>query len=173
MKRMTNKHSTFFWGLLAVWCALVASSPAHAILNIEITKGVDDGIPIAVVPFGWTGSGQPPQAIADIVEADLVRSGRFLGIPRADFVSTPTTDADVIYKEWRVIKAEALVIGSVAPATNGRFDVQFRLYDVFKQVQLAGLRYTVTAATLRTVAHQIADVVYEKMTGEPGALTVY
>src|SRR5205823_4715794 len=131
------------------------STPLSADLTIEITQGIDTGIPIAIVPFAWTGAGQPPQAIADIVEADLNRSGRFASIPRADFVSSPTEDRDVIYKEWRVVKAEALVIGSVAPAANGRFDVQFRLYDVFKQVQLAGLRYTVNAATLRTVAHQI------------------
>jgi TolB protein len=157
------------WFAAAWLCLLFAAPPAQAILTIEITQGVDTGIPIAVVPFGWNGPGQPPQAIADIVDADLRRSGLFLTLPRTDFVSSPTDDRDVVYKEWRVIKAEALVIGSVTPAANGRYEVQFRLFDVFKQVQLAGLRYTVNAQTLRTVAHQIADVVYEKLTGEPGA----
>ena len=142
---------------------------AQAILSIEITQGGDAGIPIAIVPFGWRGPGQPPQALADIISDDLVRSGRFISLPRKDFVSTPSEERDVVYKEWRVIKAEALIIGTIAPAGPGRYDVQFRLFDVFKQAQLAGLRYTVGAQTLRTVAHQIADVVYEKLTGEPGA----
>ncbi len=152
---------------LALLCAGVPA--AHAILTIEITQGVDTGIPIAVVPFGWSGPGKPPQAIADVIEADLGRSGRFLTLSRKDFVSFPTDKPDVIYKEWRVIKAEALVIGSVAPLGAGRYEVKFRLFDVFKEAELAGLRYTVSAGTLRAVAHQIADVVYEKLTGEPGA----
>ncbi len=155
--------------MLALIAACLAPRGAHAILTIEITQGADTGTPIAIVPFGWSGPGQPPQAIADIIELDLQRSGRFLSLPRKDFVSLPSDDRDVIYKEWRVLKAEALVIGTIAPAGQGRYDVQFRLFDVYKQAQLAGLRYTVSASTLRTVAHQIADVIYEKLTGEPGA----
>lgn len=167
----TITHSRFAqrWSALIGVVLLLIAVPARAILTIEITQGVDTGIPIAVVPFGWTGQGKPPQAIADIVEGDLSRSGRFLALSRKDFVSLPTAERDVVYKEWRILKAEALVIGSVAPAANGRYEVQFLLFDVFKQVRLAGLRYTVSASMLRTVAHQIADVIYEKLTGEPGA----
>lgn len=159
------------WRFVAVGLGLLFAGvpPARAILTIEITQGVDTGIPIAVVPFRWSGPGQPPQAIADIIESDLGRSGRFQALSRKDFVSFPTEERDVVYKEWRVIKAEALVVGSIVPAAAGRYEVQFRLFDVFKQTRLAELRYTVTAAMLRTVAHQIADVVYEKLTGEPGA----
>jgi TolB protein len=155
--------------LLLTTCCLLLPVNAHAILSIEITQGGDTGIPIAVVPFGWSGPGQPPQPIADIIASDLARSGRFISLPRKSFVSSPTKQDDVVFKEWRVIKAEALVIGSIAPAGSGRYEVKFRLYDVFKQAQLAGLRYTVGAEVLRTVAHQIADVIYEKLTGEPGA----
>jgi len=153
---------------IAIACVLHAGS-ARAILSIEITKGSDSGIPIAVVPFGWVGPGNPPEAIADIVGADLARSGRFLNLARKDFVSVPQDAKDVVFKDWRILKAEALVIGAVAPAGPGRYQVQFRLYDVFKEAQLAGFRYTVQGDTLRAVAHQIADIVYEKLTGEPGA----
>jgi TolB protein len=157
---------------LAAWSLtlLLGWTPAaHAILSIEITQGADAGVPIAVVPFGWSGPGQPPQAIADIIASDLGRSGRFINLSRQDFVSLPTDEHEVVFKEWRVIKAEALVIGSIAPAGPGRYEIKFRLYDVFKQAQLAGLRYTVGLPVLRTVAHQISDVIYEKLTGEPGA----
>lgn len=160
------------WRLLAIVVLALAlgwSGPARAILTIEITEGAGSGLPIALVPFGWGGSGKPPEAIADIVRDDLVRSGRFVSLGRDKFVSSPTRKEDVVYKEWRVIRAEALVIGSIAPAGEGRYRVQFRLFDVFKQAQLAGLEYTVDRTLLRTVAHQIADVVYEQLTGEPGA----
>lgn len=155
-------------GALAV-VLLVWARSAPAILTIEITEGAGAGIPIAVVPFGWSGPGQAPQSVADIIGSDLARSGRFVSLSRKDFVSLPKDEKDVVFKEWRVIKAEALVIGSIAPAGPGRYEIQFRLYDVLKQAQLAGFRYTVGAPVLRTVAHQIADVVYEKLTGEPGA----
>ena len=155
--------------LLLAMCYGWLIPEARALLTIEITKGTETGIPIAVAPFGTEGAIKPPHEIADIVHADLTRSGRFAVFPRKDFVSTPHEDKDVVFKDWRVLKAEALVIGSVQPAGPGKFQVQFRLYDVFKETQLAGFRYTVSADMLRSVAHQISDIIYEKLTGEAGA----
>lgn len=149
---------------MALW-----SFNASAVLTIEITRGVDVGTPIAIVPFGWEGPIKLPQNVSDIVEADLARSGRFAVLPKKDFFSSPHEDKDVVFKDWRVLKAEALVIGSMRQVAPGKFQVQFRLYDVFKESQIAGFRYTIGAELLRSVAHQISDIIYEKITGEPGA----
>jgi TolB protein len=151
---------------MALW-----SFSAHAVLTIEITRGVDTGTPIAIVPFSWEGPVKPGQNVSDIVEADLARSGRFAVLPRKDFISMPHEDKDVVIKDWRILKAEALVIGSVRLAAPGKFQVQFRLFDVFKDTQIAGFRYNVSADLLRSVAHQISDIIYEKITGEPGAFS--
>ena len=148
---------------------LLWSAGARAVLTIEITRGVEVGTPVAIVPFGWDGATPLPQNISDIIEADLARSGRFAVLPRKDFVSLPREDKDVVYKDWRILKAEALVIGSVRLAAPGKYQVQFRLYDVFKGSQIAGFRYTIGGEMLRSVAHQISDIIYEKITGEPGA----
>jgi TolB protein len=156
---------------IAVTGILLWSFNARAVLTIEITRGVDTGTPIAIVPFSWEGPIKPAQNVSDIVEADLARSGRFAVLPRKDFISTPHEDKDVVYKDWRILKAEALTIGSVRLAAPGKFQVQFRLYDVFKQTQIAGFRYNVSAELLRSVAHQISDIIYEKITGEPGAFS--
>lgn len=169
MRRIKTIQTSALRFILLAGLLLAGADPARAILTIEITQGTDAGLPIAVVPFAWNGPGQPPEAIADIVANDLVRSGRFVSLPREKFVSRPARKEDVVFKEWRVIEAEALVIGTIAPAGGGRYDVQFRLFDVFKQAQLVELRYTVDRTLLRTVAHQIADVIYEQLTGEPGA----
>jgi len=153
--------------LLAVLCWPTA---APALLTIEITQGAERGIPIAVVPFGWDAAkGALPHDVAAVVDADLARSGRFLALPKKDFLSQPHRDGDVKFKDWRLLKADALVIGHIAPAANGRVEVQFRLYDVFREKQLAGYSYTVVPQALRGLAHQIADVIHEKLTGEPGA----
>ena len=154
--------------LAGLFLALWAQS-AGAVLTIEITKGLDHGMPIAIVPFRWNGPGRLPQDVSAVVQADLVRSGRFNALPEKDFLSMPHADKDVIFKDWRLIKAEALVIGSIQPVAPGKYQVEFRLYDVFKESQLAGYRYVVDASQLRMVAHQISDVIYEKLTGVPGA----
>jgi TolB protein len=156
---------------IAVTVMLLWSFSARAVLTIEITRGVDTGTPIAIVPFSWEGPAKPGQNVSDIVEADLARSGRFAVLPRKDFISTPHEDKDVVFKDWRILKAEALVIGSVRSAAPGKFQVQFRLFDVFKETQIAGFRYNVSADLLRSVAHQISDIIYEKITGEPGAFS--
>ena len=155
--------------LLLVTCNLLLAPEGRAVLTIEITRGVDVGTPIAIVPFGWEGAAPPAQNISDVIEADLARSGRLAVLSREDFVSMPHEDKDVVFKDWRILKAEALAIGSVRQAAPGKFQVQFRLYDVFKGSKIAGFRYTIGAEMLRSVAHQISDIIYEKITGEPGA----
>lgn len=148
---------------------LLASQASQAILTIEITQGVDSGIPVAVVPFALEGVAQSPQVVSDVVEADLTRSGLFKVLPRKELPSTPRDDSEIKFPEWRGLKLEGLVTGSVRSMPNGKYQIQFRLYDVFKQTQLAGYRYVVSADLLRTVGHQIADLIYEKLTGERGA----
>jgi TolB protein len=136
--------------LLLTLC--VSGSPAFAILTIEITQGVDGGLPIAIVPFAGAARERPPQDVAAVVQADLARSGRFTPLDAKLFVARPGEDREVIFKDWRIVKAEALVIGNVRPAGAGRWQVDFRLYDVFKEKQLAGYSYTVTGQRLRAVA---------------------
>ncbi len=151
------------------WLAYVP--PAAAILTIEITQGVDSGLPIAIVPFGVAARERPPQDISAVIEADLARSGRFTPLDKKFFVSRPTDDRQVIFKDWRIVKAEALVVGAMKPAGPGRWKVDFQLFDVYKEKQLAGYTYTVGSDKLRAVAHQISDIIYEKLTGEPGVFS--
>ena len=95
----------------------VLSPPTWA-FTIEITEGQDTGIPIAVVPFHFEGQQRPTEPIRNIVSADLYRSGRFLSLPPSDFLSRPSSPDQVRFKDWRLIKAEALVIGRVNQVGN-------------------------------------------------------
>jgi len=153
------------WIMLA---ALFWSQHASAILTIEITEGADAGMPVAVVPFHWQGAKPLPQDVSGIISADLSRSGQLSPIDPKKFISNPYRDKDVDFKEWRLLKAEALVIGSISQTPKGSYSIQFRLYDVFKQQQLAGYQYEVPGTKLRQAAHQISNKIYEKLTGEPG-----
>lgn len=148
--------------------AILFSMQAQAIITITITEGGEGGTPIAISPFKWQGSGNMPIDLSGIISADLRRSGRFAPLAGEQMPGAPYRDKDVVFKEWRLVKATALVIGHITPIESDRYRVEFRLYDVFRERQLAGYRYTVTADRLRSVAHQISDVIYEKLTGEKG-----
>jgi len=165
-EKMNTMKKLFFLSLLLF---SFHGLPANAILTIEITQGVEAGIPIAVVPFKWQGTPMVDDPMADVIEADLNRSGRFESIPRQDFLSYPHDTKQVRYKDWRLLKAEALVIGQGREVAPGRYNVQFQLLDVFKGRQLAGYRYSVNAGQLRKLAHQISDIIYYRLTGEKGA----
>jgi len=139
---------------------------AQAALTIEIVGGAAQQIPIAVVPFA-----QPtvqPENLATIINADLRRSGLFRALETRGVTNQPHDLAEVKYPEWAALQAQALVIGKVELQANNRLKVSFRLLDVLKQNSLAGLEYDITPAQLRSTAHKIADVIYEKMTGEKG-----
>ena len=144
------------------------SQTASSTLTIEITQSLDIGMPIAIVPFSWEGTTKPPQDVSAVIEADLARSGHFRLLPKKGFLSTPHDNKDVIFKDWRLLKSEALVIGKMRQIGPDKYRVEFRLYDVFKETQLAGYEFDVPASGLRMVAHQFSDIIFEKLTGEPG-----
>jgi TolB protein len=159
-----------FVALLLV-VAAAWSTPAQALLTIRITQGVPGGTPVAVVPFSWTGTKPLPESVSAVIDADLARSGLFTRLQPDTFPGLPHLDREVVFKDWRLVKAEALVIGNMAPTPDGRVQIEFRLYDVFKETQLAGYRYVVAPDRLRAVAHTISDIIYEKLTGRPGVFT--
>ncbi|MDP7523510.1 MAG: Tol-Pal system beta propeller repeat protein TolB [Arenicellales bacterium] len=154
---------------LSTGCVVLLPTSAFAALTIEITQGEDSGTPIAAVPFRWHGDGEPPEDIRAIIAADLHRSGRFDLLPAADFLSKPSEITEVRYKDWRLIKAEALVIGRVIEKGPDQFEVSFQLLDVYRERVKVGLRFSVSAAQLRQVAHQISDRIFYEMTGVRGA----
>src|SRR5512142_2333756 len=93
---------------------LLLAGPAHAVLTIEITQGMEGALPIAVVPFGWAGPAPLPQDISAIVRSDLARSGRLA--PLAQLPATPVEAKEVNYTQWRTTPAESLLVGRVRQA---------------------------------------------------------
>ncbi len=164
-KVMMYRLTVFLFAL----CLLVGQ--AQAALTIEITQGAEGALPIAVVPFGWSGSAKarPSQDVGQIVAADLKRSGRFNPLKTSDMLARPTRSEDVDFRDWRALNIENMVIGEVTPNGPGGYKVNFRLYDVFRGEQITGYSMPTTARDLRSTAHIIADVIYETLTGQPGA----
>ncbi|MCW9079614.1 MAG: Tol-Pal system beta propeller repeat protein TolB [Gammaproteobacteria bacterium] len=147
------------------------SLQTKAALTIEITQGVEGALPIAVVPFAWRGdaASPPPHAVGDVVAADLRRSGRFKPLPTDEMLARPTRGEEVDFRDWRALNVENLVIGDISPNGPGGYLVKFYLYDVFRGEQITGYSMPTTAQDLRATAHSIADIIYETLTGQPGA----
>ena len=146
---------------------LLTSLTARAELVIEITEGVDDPIPVAFVPFAWQGAGALPLAVADLIESNMERTGLFVGTARENMLSRPSRGEQVVFRDWRLIESEYLVIGRVMPEGQGLV-VEYELFDVFGQAPLLSERIPTSAEQLRDVGHFISDRVYEKLTGQRG-----
>lgn len=153
--------------LRCFWLAflLCMALPARAALEIEIIGAGERQIPIAIVPF--TGTEKAAQSISSVIAADLVRSGLFRLVDPAG--KAPRQLSEVKFDEWA--GADALVIGNVTEQINGRLSVKFRLADVVKQVELTGQSVTSKSTQLRGIAHRIADIIYEKLTGDAGVFS--
>ncbi len=148
----------------------LAPPPASAEITIEITSG--GGVkraPIAVVPFGWEGQGgSAPLDIAEVISADLYRSGRFDPVPATEMLQKPTAGTDIDFEDWTRLSIEAVVIGSVEQTGENAYTVQFQLFDPYQRTQLVGYRMPASRGNMRLVAHRAADMIYEKLTGIKG-----
>src|SRR5690349_15817670 len=152
-------HRFFRAAVLSLLFALPLT--AKAVLTIEIVGTGTNQFPIAIVPF--RAEGGIPQQLTPVISTDLARSGVFKVVDAGGVNPTPYEPQELNYGTWRARGADAVVIGSVSPLPDGRYDVRFRLMDVAKQAQLVGFAYTASGAQLRHTAHKIADVIYEKL----------
>ena len=148
---------------------LANAQTARAAMEIQVIGGAANKIALAMVPF-QAAPGQPQPALTQIAGDDLNRSGQIRLVDTSG-VPTPFEPAQVNYATWRGKGAEALVFGQVTALPGGRFEVRFRLLDAVKQTQLAGFSYNIAPEQWRATAHQIADIVYEKLTGTKGAFS--
>ncbi len=155
------------FSVLLLWLAF--SGAPRGELVIEITRGVADAIPIAVVPFAWGGRGAPPVDVARVVQQDLARSGRLKPLPEQDMLTRPSGPDAIQWRAWRALGQDYLVIGQLNEVGTDQYEAQFFLFDVYKGEQLAGYRLVSRGRELRHTAHRVADIIYEKITGEPGA----
>jgi len=151
-------------------CALLlAAAPSQAQLRLDITQGVRDAVPIAIVPFGGQGEGAATD-VAAVIANDLQMSGRFAPLERRDLVSRPTRGEEIRFEDWRLLRSDFIVVGRVEPEGSA-LAVGFELFNVRTGASLLAQRLPTTERGLRATAHRIADLVFERLTGTPGAFS--
>ena len=148
---------------------------SFALIEIDITRGNLDPLPIAVSPLHVETKSSDVLSeieigieISKVIENNLLRSGLFYPLEKDSFVQKP----DIVhvkprFEDWKLIKAQALITGKVN-IMNDKLRVEFRLWDVLAAKEMAALAFTTVPTNWRRVAHIIADKVYKRLTGEEG-----
>ena len=162
---------------VAMSAPMMVQAPAHAQVpgqgpaaaaptqDVVVDEGVLKPFQIAIAPF----SGPNGSEVSGVLTGDLTRSGYFEAISPRSFIETGLTLNNAPnFPQWTQIGAQAVLYGSVTPRADNRNDYGFRLYDPYRQCQLVSYNFTATPEQWRRVAHKIADVVYQRMTGESG-----
>mgnify|MGYP006100173271 CR=1 FL=1 len=155
------------------------SNLAEALVEVDITRGNLEPLPIAISPLYTETNSEPVQVgqktienigeeISKVIEINLKRSGLFNPLKKDSFVQSP----DVVhikprFEDWRLIKAQVLVTGKVI-VTGNKLRTEFRLWDVVAGKEMVALAFSTTPKNWRRVAHIISDKIYQRLTGEAG-----
>ncbi|MES1983039.1 MAG: Tol-Pal system beta propeller repeat protein TolB [Pseudomonadota bacterium] len=153
--------------LLRYGCVLIfllAAMPVRAALDIEIVGAGEHQIPISVVQLA--GDEKTAQGIRAVILSDLNRTGLFKLVDPGN--KAPHEPREVVYENWPGV--DALVIGSVTNA-GGRVEAKFRLLDMAKKSELIAQAVSAKSDQVRAVGHRIADMIYEKLTGDKGVFS--
>ncbi|AEB57342.1 translocation protein TolB [Ectopseudomonas mendocina] len=161
---MNNLIRIALLGLVMLVGSVQAADP------LVISQGADRATPIAVVPFGWQGGSVLPEDMSQIIGNDLRNSGYFEPIPRQNMISLPTQASEVIYRDWKALGAQYVLVGNIVP-NGGRLQVQYALFNVNTEQQVMTGNVGGGTDQLRDMAHHIADQSFEKLTGVKGAFS--
>ncbi len=146
--------------------SVMAQASVYAQLKIE-GSGVGSGqLPILIASF--SDEDLSPQLVSSIVRDDLNRSGYFKLIEVGGAVSDSTV---IDYPVWKAKGADVLVVGSVHKKADARFEVRYKLYDLFKGSLLSGFAMDTPPQRMRLTGHKIADDIFEKLLGVPGVFS--
>ncbi|KQO43689.1 Tol-Pal system beta propeller repeat protein TolB [Pseudomonas chengduensis] len=161
---MNNLIRIALLGLVMLVGSVQAADP------LVISQGADRATPIAVVPFGWQGGSILPEDMSQIIGNDLRNSGYFEPIPRQNMISLPTQASEVIYRDWKALGAQYVLVGNIVP-NGGRLQIQYALFNVSTEQQVMTGNVGGGTDQLRDMAHHIADQSFEKLTGVKGAFS--
>ena len=114
---------------------------ANSLIEIDITRGNLDPLPIAVSPLFQNDISKKNSSnelkienvgseISSVVENNLKTSGLFNPLSKEAFLQKPDiAHLKPRFEDWALIKAQALITGKVT-IENKKLKVEFRLWDI-------------------------------------------
>jgi TolB protein len=154
---------------IAVLGLLLFCSRSWGDFVVEVTRGQDDAIPIAIVPFMGAEAAAESFDVARVVADDLSRSGRFKAMDRKDMIEEPHNGASIAFDDWRRLGNDYILVGLMLPQGQDRYNIIFELFNVLNRQRLLSYQISANRTGLRLASHQIADMVFDKILGIRGA----
>ena len=158
---------------------LFLSSKSFALIEVDITRGNLNPLPVAVSPLYADEDFKEKISkdlndleigieISKIIENNLKKTGLFNPLKKEAFVQKPDiAHLKPRFEDWKLIKAQALITGKVE-LIDEKLRVEFRLWDVLAGREMLALAFTTVPNNWRRIGHIITDKVYERLTGEKG-----
>ena len=138
-------------------------------LDLELTQGMAKTIPIAIMPFLDEGTiTNPNYNVRQVVGKDLQNSGKFTLASVENLLPNINGKGNINYDFWQSKKVEDVVTGQIKRLNSSSYQVSFQLIDVYNKTTLLDSRFTISNTQLRSLAHHISDLIYEKLTGDRG-----
>ena len=148
------------------------SGVTHSLEVIEILGGKASQIPIAVTPFKDDDKNNDMQLMHEVIANDLSRSGLFSPIDISGVSQYPYDERDVNFSNWSALQSQFILLGKLRKTAVGRNNLQveviWSLVDIYKEKTIMTISLKGPAKQYRLIAHRIADIVYEKLTGSEG-----
>ncbi len=156
--------------VIALSLFIFVGQSAHAVLEIQITQGVEGALPIAIAVFAGD-TYTAPEAIETIVRNDLARSGYFNVLDKQRFPQMVVNPSQLDFKAWRDTGVESLLLGKIVKSTDAQYRIEFQLIDLIRKKRLLGNVIPAGTKDVRKVGHKISDLVFETLTGVRGAFS--
>lgn len=166
--KISKYHFKFLHQLifLVIFIGVINQNTAWGQLSVE-GSGVDErpytlGLPLI--------EGDNNEQQNDRLQAILIDDFKLSGLINPVQTTTVINPTQFQTSEWLAKGAEFLVVGKITPTKDGggnlfRMEVNIRIIDLLRGVELQGLRVVYDSRQTAIVAHQIADAVIERITG--------
>ena len=163
--RMPRWWRVWVQTLLMSALALMVAGNASAQLRVDISGVGATQYPIAIADFA---GGTQGESVGEIIRADLTRSGLFRLINATG--ANLNVESPIPFEDWRNRGADYLAYGTISQ-TGGQYNISYRLVDSVRKSQVDAIAFSGTEKELRRMSHQIADRIYEKITGMRGVFS--
>ena len=169
--------------LILTFCFFLNPVVSYSLVEIDITRGNLDPLPISVSPFFADETSKEKikknldidnlgLEISKVIENNLRKTGLFDTLEKESFLQKPDiAHLKPRFEDWALIKSQVLITGKVTSKIINEKDyinVEFKLWDILGGKMVDGLSLTTTPRSWRRVGHKISDKIYERLTGESG-----
>ena len=168
--------------LIFIFC-FIKPGISYSLVEIDITRGNLDPLPISVSPFFADETSKEKikknldidnlgLEISKVIENNLRKTGLFDTLEKESFLQKPDiAHLKPRFEDWALIKSQVLITGKVTSKIINEKDyikIEFKLWDVLGAKMVDGFSLTTVPTNWRRVGHKISDKVYERLTGESG-----